>query len=785
MKKITAFKSGFVLGLTLLMGACGGGGTSEVAAGFNLEMPSELKKLNHSDRRVTGSVWQTGPDGSPEQISAERDATLTYKGNFAVPTKGLNGNDEYEYRLKIYYRAEAATTAALEKSKLSQVETAGAGGTSGPIIINANVSGCQFDLKPDSSLSEGADTEGKGTGVQWLLLCEATIKGRFDAKQLMDVATDEIHCEDFDADGDEVSNLDEIDQVIDPFSADRDGDCITDKEDAFPADAGEWRDKDGDGLGDKLDKDSDGDNLSNEDEAAKGSDPYSSDTDGDGVGDGSDNCLLIANTDQKDTDADLAGNACDNDADNDSLSDADEAKFNTDPSDADSDDDGLSDGEEIKRHTNPNVPDTDGDGIADSADTFPSNKHESRDEDHDGLGDLSDLCPGLSDPGNLDSDSDGKGNPCDNDDDNDGVSDAIESRIGSNPLSTDSDGDGLTDWFGGVKTSGQDGCLLVAVSSANATSHATDHDEDGFGAACDCDENQASVNPAAIDTPDSSGTDNNCDGVDGEKISAIFVSGQNGSDANDGSAQTNPVATLKRGLELAQASKKQVQATAGTYTLTESLALLNGVTIYGGFSSDFTKRDMKTPTVIASAALDTLVTVSGVTAGLDGVTLLNESKATNAMVIKVANATLSIRNSKVAAGNTAHLIAIDSQNATLQILDSKIEISRLDSTSNTGTAVALKMSKTLGSFKNSQIRISNYATQRTAFTCESAASQDFVIADSAIDLLPGIEKTNAAYDYLIGCSGSAYNSADVGKVAVPTGAFDGYNVSGLQLNTLF
>jgi len=43
------------------------------------------------------------------------------------------------------------------------------------------------------------------------------------------------------------------------------------------------------------------------------------DTDGDGIPDGSDNCLIVANTDQLDTDSDGIGNMCDCDFNNDNF----------------------------------------------------------------------------------------------------------------------------------------------------------------------------------------------------------------------------------------------------------------------------------------------------------------------------------------------------------------------------------------------------------------------------------------------------------------------------------
>lgn len=106
------------------------------------------------------------------------------------------------------------------------------------------------------------------------------------------------------------------------------------------------------------------------------------DADGDGYNHDTDNCPLVSNADQLDTDGDKFGNACDADDDNDGLSDAFEISIGTNPLLADTDGDGLSDYFEVcydgdctkytlGKDINPLSSDTDGDGIPDGSDPVP------------------------------------------------------------------------------------------------------------------------------------------------------------------------------------------------------------------------------------------------------------------------------------------------------------------------------------------------------------------------------------------------------------------------------
>jgi len=149
------------------------------------------------------------------------------------------------------------------------------------------------------------------------------------------------------------------------------------------------------------------------------------DADEDGVPDESDNCPMVANTDQEDFDGDDSGDACDPDDDNDGVLDGDDA-FPFDPTedtdtdldgigdnaDPDDDNDGLSDADEDALGTDPLIPDSDDDGVLDGTDVFPLDPEEWADADEDGVGDNADLFD--DDPTEAyDADLDGLGDNAD------------------------------------------------------------------------------------------------------------------------------------------------------------------------------------------------------------------------------------------------------------------------------------------------------------------------------------------------------------------------------------
>jgi hypothetical protein len=95
--------------------------------------------------------------------------------------------------------------------------------------------------------------------------------------------------------------------------------------------------------------------------------------------------------------------------------------------------------------------------------------------------------------------------------------------------------------------------------------------------------------------------DANCDGVDGVAARALFV--RAGAEGGDGSRST-PFASLGQALDAFDAARHDhVLVAAGTYR--EQVVMRSGIEVYGGYSSDFGRRDVAAlPSVIAAEAGD-------------------------------------------------------------------------------------------------------------------------------------------------------------------------------------
>ena len=185
---------------------------------------------------------------------------------------------------------------------------------------------------------------------------------------------------------------------------DADGDGTVDPADAFPADADEWIDLDGDGAGDNADLDDDGDGAADEADAFPRDASEWADSDGDGVGDNGD-AFPEDPAETLDSDGDGVGDNAD--------------AFPDDGGEwTDSDGDGVGDNGDAFPDDPTEASDRDGDGVGDGRDAFPDDSGEWADADGDGVGDNADAL--------VDTDGDGAANAVDPDDDGDGIPDAAD-----------------------------------------------------------------------------------------------------------------------------------------------------------------------------------------------------------------------------------------------------------------------------------------------------------------------------------------------------------------------
>ena len=126
------------------------------------------------------------------------------------------------------------------------------------------------------------------------------------------------------------------DGVSNDLDPDDDQDDVPDIEDAFPLDPGEWQDKDMDWIGDNLDADDDGDGVGDDHNNNGIPDYQELDFDGDGVDRAKSvpwDAFPLDPKEWRDTDGDGIGNNADTDDDNDGFSDYEEIKKGTDPLD--------------------------------------------------------------------------------------------------------------------------------------------------------------------------------------------------------------------------------------------------------------------------------------------------------------------------------------------------------------------------------------------------------------------------------------------------------------------
>lgn len=224
------------------------------------------------------------------------------------------------------------------------------------------------------------------------------------------------------------------------------------------------------------------------------------DDDGDGVSDGIDNCQLISNGTQTNFDNDAFGDACDADIDNDGVLNALDSNDRNRFVCSDQDSDSCNDCSSGAFNVAADGVDTDNNGICNAGDA---------DDDGDTVPDVNDNCPLTVNTNQANFDRDAEGDICDDDIDNDGVLNGLDSDSRNRNVCSDSDNDQCDDCSRGSFNVNNDG----PDADGNGICNVSDPDDDGDGVTDANDNCQIVANEDQLDANED-GIGDACEDID-------------------------------------------------------------------------------------------------------------------------------------------------------------------------------------------------------------------------------------------------------------------------------
>jgi PKD repeat protein len=198
-----------------------------------------------------------------------------------------------------------------------------------------------------------------------------------------------------------------------------------------------------------------------------------------------------------------------------------------------------------------------------------------------------------------------------------------------------------------------------------------DDDSDGYSPPADCADGNAAVNPGAADALDASGTDSNCDGVDGVAGQNLYVTSA-GTDNGTCGAIGSPCRQLAQAQTNAVSNgKSKILVGSGSYN---AFTLTNGLTVSGGYEADGS--GVNGPDFDSRPGT---TTVNGGTAGAAGITAINLSSASalSHLTVAATNATT--------AGTSSYGVVVRDSGSNLDITNVVVNAANGAASTATGT----------------------------------------------------------------------------------------------------